>query len=90
MRNQGRVDTPPHSSQHHNSGLNEGANGQGPHHIYANNQAQAASEGMHVFVNSQGDGGVAVNGGKFVAASQQYLQELAKSQASSEYQQELQ
>ena len=28
---------------------------------------------MHVFVNSQG-AGLAANGGKFVAASQQYLQ----------------
>lgn len=46
---------------------------------------------MHVFVNSQGSGGLAVNGGKFVAASQQYLQELAKNQAhAAEYQSELQ
>ena len=59
---------------------------------YAN--ASQQSEGMHVFVNSQG-AGLAANGGKFVAASQQYLQvsnfislkdpqELAKNQ--SEYQ----
>ena len=43
---------------------------------------------MHVFVNSQ-RGGVPVNGGKFVAASQQYLQELAKNQAAAEFQSEL-
>lgn len=48
-----------------------------PHSIYSNANVASAgvsgsAEGMHVFVNSQG-GGVAVNGGKFVAASQQYL-----------------
>ena len=45
------------------------------HQIFANNSANSAmasAEGMHVFVNSSG-GGLAVNGGKFVAASEKYL-----------------
>lgn len=88
------MDTPPHSNSRNNHGnsSNEGGlSGNGhAHSIFANNLTSAqSSEGMHVFVNSQG-GGLAVNGGKFVAASQQYLQELAKNQAASEYQSELQ
>ena len=75
-----RVDTPPHSNQRNGGGLNSsGENNAASNFANASQQ----SEGMHVFVNSQG-AGLAVNGGKFVAASQQYLQELAKNQ--SEYQ----
>ena len=88
-----RVDTPPHSNQRNGGGLNSSGE-----NIIGSNYANASqqSEGMHVFVNSQG-AGLAANGGKFVAASQQYLQvsipteltgvclqELAKNQ--SEYQ----
>ena len=63
------MDTPPHSNSRNVAALNS-SNEANQNSNFVNGGQQ---EGMHVFVNSQ-TGGHAVNGGKFVAASQQYLQ----------------
>ena len=65
------MDTPPHSNSRNMGALNSSNDGISSNNFGVNG---SQSEGMHVFVNSSTNGGHLSSGGKFVAASQQYLQ----------------